>query len=604
MAGRSWIPYTVAVVAGLAVIVGARTWVAARSDEPDARSCATTLHVTSSTEKFLLVKALAADYAKAGRTLASGGCASVAVDGFTSGAVAKAVAGGWTEDLGEGHPKPDVWLPTSSMWLDELRADTTYAGRDQLSRDWRSLAHSPMVIAMPEEMAKVLGWPAKALRWRDVLGLDAGFWARNGHPEWGRFTLAKDNPARSTSGFGATVVTYYAGAEKQADLTPADVNAQKTQDFVRQVEANVVYHPDDIMDFLRTLDQADQQHNAQRYVSAVVMQEQLVYLHNQGVPDGDPAQIGKRPGPDNKMVAILPSDGTLILDHPYVALPGLAPALSEAAADFRDFLLDPARQQRFAGIGFRNDRDEAPDGLVSTLHLGSGRAPTRLGGLDADVIAAIRTGWRQLSKRANLLLVVDESGSMKQPSGIAGQGDRMAAAKAALQGATTALNPEDTIGLWGFASDPAAPHAQLLPVTPFGDGAAFTRAVGTLQIAPKPHDNTALCDSIRDAHEYLRTHLDPRRVNAVVVLTDGRHDYPESPASCAMATLGDRLTAGDPDHLVKVFGISIGDQAQVDFPALQRVCGATGAIATDLTRDPNGLNKTFNSVFSSVSPGR
>jgi hypothetical protein len=53
-----------------------------------------------------------------------------------------------------------------------------------------------------------------------------------------------------------------------------------------------------------------------------------------------------------------------------------------------------------------------------------------------------------------------------------------------------------------------------------------------------------------------------------------------------------------------VFGISIGDHDQVDFPALQRVCGATGAIASDLTRDPTRLDKTFTSVFNSASPGR
>src|SRR5262249_17879847 len=158
----------------------------------------------------------------------------------------------------------------------------------------------------------VLGWPDRPLRWKDVLGLDGEYWAHNGHPEWGRFTFAKDNPARSTSGFAATVATYYAGAEKQQDLTVADVTSTKVEDFVRQVEANVVYHPDDIMDFLRNLNEADQQHQAQRYVSAAVMQEQLVYLYNKGVPDGDPDRIGKRTGPQTQLVAILPSDSTLM----------------------------------------------------------------------------------------------------------------------------------------------------------------------------------------------------------------------------------------------------------------------------------------------------
>jgi Ca-activated chloride channel family protein len=595
MRGRSgvpsWVPYVGAVLAGLAVITGAQTWVRAHEDT----SCRTTLRVTSSTEKAKLVRALAESYNDARRALPSGGCAVVAVD---------AIAAGWSADRAEGHPRPDVWLPTSSMWLDELRANPAYPGRGRLPTDWRSLARSPIVIAMPDPMARALGWPAKALTWADVLGLQADHWIRNGHPEWGRFTFAKDDPVRSTSGFAATVVTYFAGTGKRQGLTTSDVTSGRAQQFVQQVEANVVYHPSDIMNFLRTLSEADQLPQAQPYFSAVVMQEELVYLHNKGVPDGDPAKFGGATGARQPLVAILPSDSTMMMDHPYVELPGLSTPEHEAAEDFRDFLVAPQQQAGFAGLGFRNDRGEAPADLRSTLQLASDGPPSQFDRPSVEVITAIRANWREVSKRANLLILVDRSGSMRNPSGIPGQADRMAAAKSALRGATGALNPEDTVGLWGFASDPTNPHSPLLPMSALGDGAAFRNAVDGLDIALPPHDNTALCDSIRDAHEHLRTHLDPKRINAVVVLSDGRHDFPENGNACATTDLGAHLTATDPQHLVKVFGIGFGNPDETDFPALQQVCTATGANAIDLTTDPEGLSRSLISVLNSVSPGR
>jgi Ca-activated chloride channel family protein len=611
LSGRSVVkhvvPYTVAVCAGLVVILVASLIV--RSPSPSTPRCAVALQVTSSTEKDLLIKSLAAAYNRERRPLPSGGCAQVLVDGFTSGAARDAVASNWSKDKAEGRPRPDVWLPTSSMWADELRANRGYADAVRLPRNPRSLAHSPMVIAMPEEMARAIGWPKKPLTWREVLELDSDVWIRAGHPEWGRFGYAKDNPARSTSGFAATVASYYAGTGKQHGLDPkADIGAPAVEDFVRRVEANVRFHPDDIMDFLNALGEADKQGRAQSYISVVVMQEELAYLYDKGNPQGDPATIDTSPRANTQLVAIQPDDGTLMLDHPYIELPWAGRAERDAARDFLDFLLAPAQQASFARLGFRDPQDRAPRDLADTLQFRQDQRPSLMAPPSAEAIKAIRASWKKLSKRANLLVVVDQSGSMSDRDsvipGVAGKQARMAAAKAALLRNSTQLNPEDYVELWSFASNPSNLQARVLKKTRFGDGARFADAVQSLDVAKRPYNNTALCLTIRTAQQRMLRSLDPKRINAIVVLSDGKDAYPGGPA-CDMRAIAKQLVKADPTHQVKIFPIGMGTGSQTaDIDGLTRVANATGAPIIDAVKEPSRLDNAFATVFEWVSPGR
>ena len=605
MSARSW-SYLAAVVAGglaLLVVQG----VVPAAERAGCSGASVPLVVSSSTEKQLLLKQLANEYTEGNHRLADGRCASVTVDGFTSGAAMEALAVGWTPALAQNRPRPQVWLPTSSLWLTQLRARSDYAAADRLVTDPPSIARSPLVIAMTRQMAQQIGWPSP-LTWRDVLGLDRDVWAGKGHPEWGPFTYAKDDPSRSTSGLAATIATYYAAAGKSQGLTPGDVASRPVTDFVRQVEANVLYHPADIVDFLQSMDDIEASTAAtggveSSYVSAVVMQEQLLYLHNQGNPGGDPELVGpggsKAKPSGRPFVAIHPADGTIVLDHPYVVLPDADQAQQAAAASFLEYLKQGAQQKKFAALGFRDSSDVPSPELAQSLAVPAGQRPKPFGTPSAEIIDRIRAGWRQLSKQANVLVVVNASGSMNSPSGIPGRGDRMDAAKAALRGNARLLGPEDQVGLWWFASDPRAPHAELLAPGRFGDGRAFTTAVDRLRVAANPYDDTALYVSIRDAHRYLLDHLATDRVNAVVVLSDGRNDYPADPYSVDNL-IGD-LNRTDPDHQVKVFGIGFGGDA--DLGTLKRISGTSGVPVEDATQSPELIDTAFASIFQGVSVG-
>jgi hypothetical protein len=140
-------------------------------------------------------------------------------------------------------------------------------------------------------------------------------------------------------------------------------------------------------------------------------------------------------------------------------------------------------------------------------------------------------------------------------------------------------------------------HPQLRDVTRFGTGTGLTDAIETLKIAEKPYDDTALCVTIRDAHEYLLNRADPDRINAVVVLSDGVNDYPDP---CRMEDLPESISQLDSDHRVKVFGVGFGGQASM--AALRTVSNATGAPALDAT-DPARLDSVLGEIFRAVSTG-
>ena len=81
--------------------------------------------VSSSTEKDGLIRQLADRY-NGRRHTVQGRCAQVGVTGLTSGAAMSALAQGWPETLPREPnrplgPPPQVWLPSSGMWLDLLR---------------------------------------------------------------------------------------------------------------------------------------------------------------------------------------------------------------------------------------------------------------------------------------------------------------------------------------------------------------------------------------------------------------------------------------------------------------------------------------------------
>ncbi|KWV33506.1 vWA domain-containing protein [Micromonospora rifamycinica] len=579
---RSWLPYTAAVVAGFAVIAAAYLYV--RPDPGTDRADCVPLEVSSSTEKSALVAQLADRYNAAGRRF-GGRCAQVTVHGLNSGEAMEALAGGWSLTQPQ-VAEPQVWLPTSSLWTGQLRLLDSAAGRPaQTPGQHPSIANSPLVIAMPRDKGELVQQRGP-LGWADILGLsgDTG-WAAFGKPEWGRFTFGKDNPHLSTSGLAATIATYYAAVNRASDLTSEDLAQPAVTQFVRRIEANVSHYSDDSVDLLRSLAEADATATGDAPatdMSAIVLQEELVYLYNQGQlsPTGSKPRV--------PLVAVHPKEGTFNLDHPYVVLPSADPAQREAAEDFLGFLREGPQQRSFAALGFRDDERRPAESLLATVAGPGGDRLTYFDPPTPEVVGAILGGWDTLRKKANILLAVDTSGSMKAS---VGDQTRFQAATDAASKAIGLLNSADQVALWSFSSETPQrtkrPYSEEVRLAPL-DRDGFNRKLTGLRIG----GNTALYATVRAAHRSMLDSYDPKRINAVVVLTDGKNEYQKDSDLDRLL----RDIALDPKKPVKVFCVAFDQDS--DLAALDRIAKASAGKAFD-AKDPATIDDALVKVVSS-----
>lgn len=596
---RRRLPLFVAIVAGLVLIGVVRVVVGGGDDSDDGGSQASThregctvLNVAASSEKAALLSQVAKDYNTANHSV-DGVCVEVKVASKASGDAAAALARGWDERV--DGPRPDVWTPASSSWPVIVRQHTTAQDKGNIIPDQMpSIAQTPLVVAMPKPMAEALGWPDKQLGWGDILTLakDPDGWGSKGHAEWGAFKLGKTNPNFSTSGLNATIATYFAATGRSSDLTVADVRNPKVTAYVRGVEQSVVHYGDTTLTFLENLYRAGEQGHGLNYISAVTVEEKSVWDYNKGNPSGDPATLGKQGPPRVPLVAIYPKEGTLVSDNPYIVLNAewVNDAKRAAAADFLKFVLGDKEQKRFTDAAFRT-HDGKPGPQITTRN---GLLPdARFTVIDPPgptVLAEVASSWDSLRKRARVLVVIDVSGSMTTPVEGAGK-TRLDLAKQAAIGAVDQLAPDDQLGLWTFSTPTTGPDPWRKLIEPTDVKQAlnpFKAKVNDLV----PEGGTALYATTRAAVESMRASFDSDKINAVVLLTDGKNEYP--PDNNLDSLLAD-LSQEDTEHSVRVFPIAYGGQAS--FSQLEQIGQASRATAYDAS-DPASIGKVLTAVLS------
>jgi Ca-activated chloride channel family protein len=599
---RSLRPFVVAILVAVVLIGGLRfltTRGASSSDDGDTASAGgrcggdeVTLAVTASSEKAQLMKQLAAAYMREGHAI-DGRCVRVEVTSKASGGAMAALAKGWDE-AADG-PRPDVWTPASSGWVRLLEQRTLATDRPGLvPASIPKIAASPLVIAMPRPMAQALGWPNKQLGWSDVLELsqdDTG-WARHGHPEWGQFRLGKTNPNFSTSGLNATIGAYFAATRLSSDLTEKDLASPKTRKFVEGVERSVVHYGDTTLTFLSNLQRADDQGAGLSYISAVTVEEKSVWDYNQGNPTGDPATLGRHPKPKVPLVAIYPKEGTLLSDHPRLALtaPWVDDAKRKASADLLAYLQGAGARAKFQEFAFR-DGQAKPGPLVTESNGLLRDEPKALLSPPAPrVLDKLLRSWASLRKPANVLLVMDTSGSMGEQ--VSGTGkSKLELAKQAARNSLSQFAGGDQVGLWMFSTqlDAETDYRELVSIGPMDSQrrAQLRERIDGLQ----PGGGTGLYDTSLAAHQFVEGRASAEDINAVVLLTDGRNED----NGISLDNLLGQLRTEEGARSVRLFTIGYGEDADLD--TLRRISQTTNAAAYD-SSDPTSIDQIFTAVVS------
>jgi Ca-activated chloride channel family protein len=469
--------------------------------------------------------------------------------------------------LAAGTLELTAWSPASSLWgrLLNFEADRSFVADDN-----PSIVRTPLVIAMWEPFARALGWPRKQLGFEQIIRLarsNQGF-AEFGHPEFGSFKLVHTNPDFSTSGLEAVVAEYYAATGKKEGLTEEDVAGSVARAVVRDIERSIVHYGD------TTLFIADQmRREGPGYASAVAMEEVTLLDFNR--------DRGSQP----KLVALYPPEGTFYSDNPFIVLdaPWVRPAQRQGAQVFQHFLEDQITPELAARSGFRPaSLDDEPVAPISKENGVDPAQPKRVLGLpEPRVLDAVRRAWREDRKPANVLLVVDTSGSMAEAN-------RLERAKAGLRSFFRNVGRQDSVGLMIF-SDQITP---LIPVGPYRANAAELRDKVRNLIAD---GGTAVYDATIDGFRRVRSSASSERINAVVVLTDGED-------TDSGASVDDVISAvaaqGDSDDQVRVFTIAYSAGAVGAAEALKRISEASGGQAYEGdTEDIEAVYRSISSFF-------
>jgi Ca-activated chloride channel family protein len=194
------------------------------------------------------------------------------------------------------------------------------------------------------------------------------------------------------------------------------------------------------------------------------------------------------------------------------------------------------------------------------------------------VLSAVKKAWREDRKPANVLLVLDTSGSMNDAG-------RLASAKDGLQTFLKEVAPQDRVGLTIFNDR----VTDVSPITPIRDVRAPLRNLVSRLIAD---GGTAIYDATAAGVATVKKLADTSRINAVVLLTDGEDtDSSKSPD----ALVRELDAQGDSTRRIRVFTIAYSAGAAGAAQKLAQIAEASGGKAY------KGDTDDIESVYRSIS---
>jgi Ca-activated chloride channel family protein len=473
-------------------------------------------------------------------------------------------SGGSFDQIREGKIKPDLWSPGDESWLHMAKAYFRDVKQMDLFDEYTPLVNIPLVIAMWEPMAKVLGYP-KPIGWKDVAGVakNPKGWAALGHPEWGKFRWGHAHPD-ANSGFLTIISEVYAASGKTEGITPADLKNPKVVAFLKDFEGAVEHYGlsnswiDELM-----------HRKGPAYLSACVQYENTIIQTNE-----------KHNNKPFKLLAIYPEEGNFWTQHPVAVLKGdwMTPEKDEGCKKFIQFLLSENAQRRAMEMGLRpilKDLEmgspfDLEHGVIATIS-----ADRMFKVPEEGVLKRIRDLWEEVKVPATIILTLDRSGSMK--------GEPMDEAKAGAIQFIQSMKPRDQLEVVVF-NDKVTSLTNLCYIRECGEN-AVEKLSGLFASG-----ETALYDAVSMSYNTLLEYgkKNPNRRYAVMLLTDGddtssimnRHDFLDS------------LPKSEEIDVPEIYTIAYGPEADKDL--LAQISNRTNARLFGST--PEEIKRTYKEL--------
>jgi len=422
----------------------------------------------------------------------------------SSGTVHEGIINAFIAPNNANVERPVLWSPSVRHWLALVNYQTGRRVFDVEGAPATALA--PVVIAIWESRLNALRAKHGAeIGWEELLAVfdDPRGWNAYGLSGRPSVYYGHTDPRISSTALSTLMAEFYASARYVAGnrdvarLTLDHVNDERVQASVRRIENLIKHYSARTTEFIEYIAQGPD------YLDFVALEENDLIFINLGKTQVQPPE---------KLVALYPKEGTFVHDHPF-AIPN-APWVSEeqrrAAEVFTRYFLSPAVQQKVLAAGFRPANRDVPLGYPISPEVGVD--PTQPKALlavpDPAVIAAVQRSWQLVKKQADILLLVDTSGSMRED-------DKLRQAVEAMRVFLEDQPGKNNVGLMRFDSEVEL----MVPIGPLESNRERVLAAIDQLVA---RGNTALYDAVIAAVEHLQVNSSPERIQAVLLLSDGQ----------------------------------------------------------------------------------
>src|SRR5690242_630185 len=461
----------------------ARRWLSGCAQPAEVR-------VLTSIEQLSATRQLADEYEQ-WTAAQHAGCPTVSLYVYAAGPSAShdGVASGWLEDpLSVIGPRPDVWLPDSTLDVTDALTRASRYGVSLPIVDNHPIAYSPIVLGLPSgALPNDIGDDVhRQWVWNRL-------WQESAKRGW---DVVRPDPAASETGVLATAALYTSLKPTGQPLVDPSAARATEQRLERSLDKG--RFP------LGTSEELLCQ--TPTYPAAVIATEQAIVRFNQGL-SCEPEQ--SQPEPEQAFTIFYPPD-TLSENHPFVHLAwdGTGNRTDTAVKAFGAWLDSTDGKRSLLRAGLRPPPlFEVSDPLTERYGAHAGVAFDRRTPVKASIDAAMAR-YDQARRPGRVLIALDASGSMQSAVDRSGT-TRFQLATKGVEQVFALMSDRDQFGLRVF------PGRELVPLG--GARAAAGPALANV----RPGGGTPLYSTIVAGVREIASGDSPDAVLSLVVLTDG-----------------------------------------------------------------------------------
>lgn len=493
--------------------------------------------------------------------------------GGSSGTVMQGIINAIIAPNNQNVARPVIFAPSVSHWL---ALANERSGRQLFDlANSQPTANAPVVMSIWESRLNAIRQKVgyEDVGWEELLQVlnSENGWCDYGIPGCRRTVFyGHTDPRISSTGLSTLIAEFYASARANGftgrTLTIDQVRDATVQEGVRSIESLIRHYSQRTTEFKEYIAQGPQ------YLDFVALEENdLIYI-NRGLTQYKPPE---------KLVALYPKEGTFWHEHPFgiVNADWVTPQQAEGARLFTQYVLLAPQQEIIMSEGFRPVNPDVALGFPFTPENGvTVEGPKTI--LDvpaADVIIGIQESWALVKKRADIIMLIDTSGSMADE-------DKIGQARAAALRFMDEIDSGNSVGLVTFSDT-------VFERVPLGSFETVRTELDRQINSLRADGGTALFDALSSVIEDMNEDQGSERIRAVVVLSDGADTASSRVLNDVLRTIEASRSDLNP---VIVIPVAYGSNADID--TLSSIARASAT--TVQSGDPNNITSILQIISS------